>query len=246
MNAAGLSSVPTESNGFILDKTVPVNLHHFKFDDNIVLNGNFTSGTDNWEVNSDLTKQDIDNVLCVLTGNFKQTLSTLTSCKYRLQFDAFSGTNSSDSASLGYVQFGLKEHHVISAAHINDHIHIKHKVYFVMAHHTSTILEFGTMTDGLLCIGNILLELISEGSREEMPTEHPEANFTGSIHVHVIASEVGTTLVLNWDFIDTEAPIINYMIAIGTVQGQYYIKVSFIGLRDLINNTNFCTTDIFP
>ena len=220
VNAAGLSSIPAESDGFILDKTLPVNSHYFNFDDNIVLNGDFTSGTDNWEVAADLTKQDIDNALCILNGIFKQTLSTLANHKYRLKFDAFSGTDSSNSAILGYVQFGLKEHHVISAADMNDYIHTRQKVYFLTAHSTSLILEFGTMTDGLLCIGNIILEQISEGSRENKPAQHPEANFTGSIHVHVIASEVGTTVVLNWDFADTEAPVIDYMVAIGTVQGQ--------------------------
>ena len=219
-NAAGLISQPVHSNGFVWDQSPPISLQFFDFADNLLLNSNFDSGVDNWLVSAELVNLEINHALCILNGNFHQIVSTEPYGQYRLRFHAFNGGDDSTSASLGYIHFGDLEKHTFSAVTLNDDIHTRQKVYFLLAQGTRTTLEFGTLGTELLCMSQIELEPMSEGPRKPQPIGHPEANFAGSIHVHVIAADTGSTVLVKWDFVDVKSPILDYMLAIGTVQGQ--------------------------
>ena len=219
VNGAGLSSTTISSDGYIVDSTPPTDEHHFIFEGSIILNGDFIADSNNWEIDADQVTIS-NNKLCLLNGVMKQTVSTSDGQKYRLQFDAVSGFDTGHTSSVGYVGFGPKEHHIISAANVDDALHLQEKVYFLMAHDSNSELTFGTMTDMSICFSNIQLEPIKEGHRNVDSSSDPEASFTSSVHVHVRASSMGTSLILNWEFEDLETPIVEYMFAVGTVKGQ--------------------------
>ena len=218
VNGAGLSSAIVSSDGFILDRSPPTDKHYFKFKDDILLNGNFSAGTNNWEINATHTNES-DGKVCIFNGNIKQAISTTPGQKYKLQFELVNGFNSSPAPSFGYMRFGPQEQHVISAADAADSLHLHHKVYFLTGNALNSELEFGTMTDMMLCIDNIQLEPITEGFREIPISSHPEASFTSSVDVQIRASAMATSIIMTWQFEDPESPIVQYMFAVGTVKG---------------------------
>ena len=219
VNGAGLSSSTVSSNGYTLDLTPPTDKHYFRFADNILINGNFSSDTNDWNISATYTNHS-DGNMCILSGRIRQTSSTLSGQRYKLQFDVVNGFEATPRQPLGYLKFGPMEHHFISAVDVDDPLHLHHKVYFITSHTSSTTLELGTMTDMMLCFGNIQLQPIKEGFRDREDADHPETSFTSSVHVHVSASSMGTSLTLNWHFEDLETPIVDYMFAVGTVKGK--------------------------
>ena len=242
VNGAGLSSTIISSDGYIVDNTPPTDEHYFNFEDSIIQNDNFTTDTNHWEVDADQVTIS-KNKLCLLNGVMKQTVSTGDGQKYRLQFDAVSGFATGHTSSIGYVRFGPKEHHIISAADVDDALHLQEKVYFLMAHDANSELTFGSMTDMRICFGNIQLVPMKEGHRNIDSASDPEALFTSSIHVHVRASSMGTSLIVNWEFEDPETPIVEYMFAVGTVKGQCLQYILNSVKLDHIWLITFCESD---
>ena len=219
VNGANMSSTEVYSNGIIIDLSPPKKVNHYKLGINLIKNPNFHSMTADWEVQA---KQNLfrTDKICILNGEIQQEVKTTPGHKYRLIVHAVAAPDSTSHFSLGHVSFGHKNHHIISAAKENDDVHLQIKEYYVIAHGHKTMLKFGTLTDAMICIGNIMLEPFQKSNSITEKFDLPEGS---AVHVDVIASSTGVSLVCTWNFEDFETMITDYMIAVGTVKGLLLI-----------------------
>ena len=219
VNGANMSSVEVYSNGVTVDFSPPMRVNHYKLGINIVKNPYFHSLAVDWEVEAKQTMFMTDKI-CLFHGEMQQEVKTIAGQKYRLMFNAVAASDSTSHFSLGHVYFGHKNHHIISAAKESDDVHLQIKAHYVIAHGNTTMLKFETLTDAMICIGNIVLEPIQKISNTAETLDITEGR---AVHVDMITSSTGVSLVLAWHFEDFETMITDYMIAVGTIKGLLLI-----------------------
>ncbi|XP_070572874.1 uncharacterized protein [Ptychodera flava] len=241
VDAAGLQSAPAISNGITVDTTVPEAVKKVNDHTNLIGNPSFEE-VETEDGETDCTNPEIficlpavwqvqgtghvtrgsnvssnaGNAFMNIYGSVSQTVETAVGGKYRVSFYASHLPVSETSlvSQQGYIYLpGL--HRVFRlfkrrtrAAQLDWYEHV---YYFTAASELSnvTIGSFGDKSG--IAIDEVQLFLTSE--QEGTPST------SDPIQKHLRTDGKEFSLHASWDITDPESPIVNYMVAIGTVKG---------------------------
>ena len=243
VNAASLKSAAVSSDGVVIDSTPPRPLHKFQLGMNLLKNPSFeedapSAGTQvaipkKWtgygRVNlmassSNITAQDKQTFVDIISGHVEQTVGTVKTKKYRVSFHVRSpNTTRFHSQQLGFVRLpGFHTTFVVELMVVTSGEWQKHVYYFIASDSTSTIRvgAVGHKTGFLL--DNVQIQEVGEGRRSPSTDQRDPANsHVQPMYVHLSSRGSYTALTAAWDVEDPESPVRNYYCAIGTVRGAY-------------------------
>ena len=229
VDGVGLQSQTVFSNGVIIDTTAPMSVPAKETDDNIALNPSFEQDIVGfWSV--DNTKYTLETgiphdgvqYICLRDNAIHQVIpSTETGASYRVSFAAKrNDTNTPRSSASFFVEAAFShEMYVLSdKSNKNDSFYdgwIHHPLY-VTATRMDMTIRLGTAEQTIsVCFDNIEVHHISD------QTESGDSST--SVHVRFITSSESSNLVATWNIADPESPIVDSLVALGTVQGFVFI-----------------------
>ena len=231
----------------VIDSTPPLPIHKFRLGTNILTNPSFekdipsgppsavvTGWTGNGIFSTSLSSgnisaQDGQIYVNIVSGSLKQTVATQTMNKYRVTFYVNSpDTSHFHSQQLGFAQ--LPEFHTAFAVEPSTVLSgewQKHVYYFIASDSTSTVTigAVGHKTGFLL--DNVQIQEVGVGHRIPSTDQGDPANSHDQpMHVHLNTRGSYTALTAAWDVDDPESPVTNYLWAIGTVPGKNDVILS--------------------
>ncbi|XP_053398947.1 uncharacterized protein LOC128556937 [Mercenaria mercenaria] len=234
-DVTGHVSSQVSSNGVIIDTTAPVRAQSVECLPNILLDSSFenitkleNNGTvcenisdSPWNLSSGTCVSYVklktalhDGTLLHIQGSISQTVNTEIRGKYRLTF--FTSTIPSNNLHLsaveGYTQVNGQRYvfMLYSKPNTNTYAWQKH-VFFFHLTTTTTEVELGTV--------NIRTAFAIDGIRFQLCEVTTYDETAGHVNFHTVFVHDWSSVHADWSFIDPETDILEYMWAIGTVQG---------------------------
>ena len=237
-NAAGLKSVGTNTDGYVIDSTPPLPIHKFQFGSNLLNNPSFDEdigggGTvpKDWEGrgtfyikrSGNIKAHDGQSFLDVVSGYVEQTITTVKMKKYRVSFYVRSpDTARFYSQKVGFLRLpGFHAAFIVEPTASTSGDSWQKHVYYFIASNSSSIITIGALGHKTgFRLDNVNVQEISVGRRSPStdPTD-PANSHVQPMHVHLNSRGRYTALTAAWDVEDPESPVNNYYWAIGTVRG---------------------------
>ncbi|XP_053398434.1 uncharacterized protein LOC128556766 [Mercenaria mercenaria] len=244
------------SNGVIIDTTPPVRAKRVECQPNILADSSFENIMhleDNYTICDNISDSqwNLSSNTCVsleessmaqhggiklhLQGSISQTVNTEMHGKYRLTFhtSAIPSSVLHLSAVEGYTQVNGQRHVFMMYIKPNTNTYAwqKHIFFFHLDTNTSTV-EFGTVKNHVaFALDGIQFQLC------EVSTNETEAD--GHVNVHTVFVHDWSSIHADWSFTDPETDILEYMWAIGTVQGGTQLQPFLsVGRRTFASNSS--------
>ncbi|XP_053400998.1 uncharacterized protein LOC128557563 isoform X2 [Mercenaria mercenaria] len=254
-DVVGHVSELVSSNGMIVDTTAPVRSKLVECQQNILQDSSFENVMQLGEIyvlcdNISDSQWNILRHTCVsvvksnmaqhgafslhLQGSISQTINTTMHSRYRLTF--YTSTIPSNTLQLstveGYTEVNAQRHiFIMYSKPFTETYAWQRHVFFFHSDSNITKVEFGTVKSLVaFALDGIQFQLCEVSS-----TEAHEAN--GHVNVHTVFVHDWSSIHADWAFTDPETDILEYMWAIGTVQGGTQLQpfVS-VGRRTFASN----------
>ncbi|XP_002736788.1 uncharacterized protein LOC100378079, partial [Saccoglossus kowalevskii] len=235
IDVAGLHSVAAVSNGVVIDDTAPNVEERFSFGANVLRNPSFED-IHGWIIdgNSEIKSQSQyaqngDSFL-LLYGEVHQSFQSVIGSKYQVIFYT-SHIYSSSTPLLsqeGFIQLP-ESHHVFplyqrpgrqdSHQDIDNMIWQRHVFYFIAMETSSTITIGSVGLNNGIAIDNVQVRYIGLGPRDPPAIPNLMNQLSSPVHVETLVQHEWNSVHARWHAVDVESPIVDFMWAIGTVQG---------------------------
>ncbi|XP_053399140.1 uncharacterized protein LOC123523172 [Mercenaria mercenaria] len=240
------------SNGIVVDVTPPARVKFDLCEDNIIADFSFehfpeTNETychnisnNDWLIsertcirtlNSNMAEQGRTNIL--LQGSVSQSLSVENYGRYRLTF--YTSTIPSEgqvlSAHEGYIDVGNERYIFLLYVRSNTGSYEWQKhTFFFLLQANDTNLSIGTVKRSTaFAVDNVVFQLYKHSVTE------PAESFS-HINAHTVFVHDWSSIYAEWIFIDEETEIVEYLWAIGTVQGGTQLQAfTSVGRRTFAN-----------
>ncbi|XP_053400999.1 uncharacterized protein LOC128557566 [Mercenaria mercenaria] len=223
------------SNGVMIDTTAPVRARSAECRPNILLDSSFENisqlehnsticgniSDSQWDLSSGTCVSSVksntaqhDGTLLHIQGSISQTVNTEMRGKYRLTFytSTIPSNNLHLSAVEGYAQVNGQKYvfMLYSKPNTNTYAWQNHVFFFHLTTNTTEV-KLGTVTSHTaFAIDDIRFQLCEVTTYDET---------AGHINFHTVFVHDWSSVHADWSFIDPETNILEYMWAIGTIQG---------------------------
>lgn len=229
MNGAKLKSAFASSDGVIVDTTPPISVNRLQLAKNIINNPNFVKGSSNnltgWNESVgaliSTTCSLGQSCACLKNSAISQTLKVTEGHKYRVSVKLTSGkTGDENQMRNAFVKISTLHHSMkILPFTTSTMSHTEH--YYITSQSNDVTLSIGTEDRQLdVCFLEVKVQELLAGQRNEITnTDHPHLGHKSPVLYHFTISGHWLSLSFTWDFEDPESPIVDYLVAVGTVKG---------------------------